>query len=122
MQYSCDRELTTLRHRNAIQESQLREKETRIGQLERRVEEVSSRCAQAEKRGIELEAKVNELDGLQIIKEKEHEQPEELEKFGAEIDREEKESTPLEDRFRALYRELLEQRLDPSSKSIILIY
>uniref|UniRef100_A0A183CGL3 C2H2-type domain-containing protein n=1 Tax=Globodera pallida TaxID=36090 RepID=A0A183CGL3_GLOPA len=83
---SCDKELSVFRTRNAINETQLREKD-------------------AERSGIELEAKVAESDQLRAKKAVEKD---------TTLKTEEEEASAM-DRFRALYHELLKQQpdLDP---------
>ncbi|KAL3072462.1 hypothetical protein niasHS_017436 [Heterodera schachtii] len=93
---SSDKELNVCRSRNAIQQAQLREKECRIGQLEQKVRELSERCAEAERRSIELEAKMADK----------------TEQTKTELSEAIVENVTVAKRFRAFDRELLQQKSD----------
>lgn len=104
LQASSDQEVSTLRTRYALQSAQLREKDSRIEQLEQRVQEMSERCAQRIELEQELFKAKNEEMAKKTAAEKEQKNEEGKTNFGATTGMLD-ELEALE-HFRALYQQL----------------
>lgn len=114
---NSEQEVTTLRTRYAMQSAQMRERDSRIEQLEKRLQEISEKYAVAEHKSNEFVEKCNELEkelakNLEKTRSLEEEKrKQKLANYFLEVDENENVEKLIE-RFNALFKQISELRPD----------